>query len=93
MPPGRSRERLPRPIDAERVTRLYKALGAQFDYILVQQGAVVNDTRYLVCAAKADLILVLVEEGLTPVNELDRCLEVFRSHQITGYRVVLCEAK
>ena len=56
-------------------------------------AVVVADTRYLVAAAKADLILLLVEEGVTPVDELDRCLSVFRGHQISNIRLVLCEPR
>jgi hypothetical protein len=44
----------------------------------------------LVFAAKADLVLVLVEEGVTQLSELDRCLDTFSSHQIAGVRLVLC---
>ena len=93
LPAGRPRSGRPMPIPGDRVARLYEQLCGRFDYVLVQQGSITADTRYLVSAAKADLILVLVEEGVTPVDELDRCLEVFRSHQILGIRLVLCEPR
>jgi polysaccharide biosynthesis transport protein len=91
LPAGRPRIGRPHPIEADRIARIYEQLRDRFDYVLVQQGSIIADTRYLVCAAKADLILMLVEEGVTLVDELDRCLDVFRGHQISGVRLVLCE--
>jgi Mrp family chromosome partitioning ATPase len=91
LPAGRRRSGWPMPIATDRVAGLYEQLCHRYDYVLVQQGSIIADTRYLVAAAKADLILVLVEEGVTPVDELDRCLDVFRSHQISSIRLVLCE--
>lgn len=93
MPAGRARIGRPLPVEIDRVAEIYQQLCGRFDYVLVQQGSIIADTRYLVCAAKADLILVLVEEGVTPVDELDRSLEVFRGHQISSVRLVLCEPR
>jgi Mrp family chromosome partitioning ATPase len=93
LPAGQPRIGRPLPIEVERVAGLYEQLCRRFDYVLVQQGPIIADTRYLVCAAKADLVLVLVEGGVTPVDELDRCLDVFRGHQISGIRLVLCEPR
>lgn len=92
LPSGRPRKGAPRPIEPERLLKVYEELTARFSYVLVQQGAITVDTRYLVCAARTDLILILVQEGLTPVNDLDRCLEVLQSRQITSFRLVLCES-
>ena len=92
LPAGRPRVGRPMPIGAARVGDLYRQLCARFDYVVVQQGSIIADTRYLVCAAKADLILMLVEEGVTPVDELDRSLDVFRGHQISGLRLVTLRA-
>jgi Mrp family chromosome partitioning ATPase len=93
LPAGRPRLGRPLPIAVDRVSGLYEQLCERFDYVLVQQGSIIADTRYLVAAAKADMILMLVEEGVTPVDELDRCLDVFRGHQISNVRLVLCEPR
>ncbi len=93
LPAGQARTGRPMPIEVERIASLYEQLCRRFDYVLVQQGPITADTRYLMCAAKADLVLVLVEGGVTPVDELDRCLDVFRGHQISGIRLVLCEPR
>jgi len=93
LPAGRPRIGRPQPIAADRIAELYRQLCGRFDYVVVQQGSIIADTRYLVCAARADLVLMLVEEGVTPVDELDRSLDVFRGHQISGPRLVLCEPR
>src|SRR5262249_49763588 len=90
LPAGRPRSGDLQPIEASRVVSLYTQVRNRFDYILVQQGPITLDTRYLVFAAKADLVLVLVEEGVTQLSELDRCLDTFSSHQIADVRLVLC---
>jgi Mrp family chromosome partitioning ATPase len=90
LPAGRPRSGDLQPMEAARVVALYTELRNRFDYILVQQGPIILDTRYLVFAAKADLVLVLVEEGVTHLSELDRCLDTFSSHQIAEVRLVLC---
>jgi septum formation inhibitor-activating ATPase MinD len=81
------------PIDLVRVVSLYQQSRNQFDCILIQQGAIVEDTRYLPFAAKADLVLLMADEGVTLVNDLDRCREMFRNHQISNVRLVLCDAR
>jgi Mrp family chromosome partitioning ATPase len=93
LPAGRPRIGRPLQIGAGRIAEVYRQLCGRFDYVVVQQGSIIADTRYLVCAARADLVLMLVEEGVTPVDELDRSLDVFRGHQITNLRLVLCEPR
>jgi Mrp family chromosome partitioning ATPase len=90
LPAGRPRIGRLLPIEADRVVSLYEPLCNRFDYILVQQGPISEDTRYLAFATKADLVVLMVEEGVTQVDELDRSLDVFRNHQITNIRLVLC---
>ncbi|HEY1384572.1 MAG TPA: hypothetical protein VGF43_13200 [Dongiaceae bacterium] len=90
LPAGRPRSGDLQPMEAARVVSLYTQARNRFDYILIQQGPIILDTRYLIFAAKADLVLVLVEEGVTHLSELDRCLDTFSSHQIADVRLVLC---
>ena len=91
LPAGRTGLRRVTPVDANRIEAFYEQLRGRYDYIVVQQGPATDDTRYLGFAAAADLVLLLVEEAVTPVSDLDRSLEVFGNHQISNVRLVLCE--
>ena len=90
LPAGRTGIERPLPIRTGQVAALLEQAGQGFDYVLVQQGAITADTRYLPFAAKSDLVLLLAEEGVTLVGELDRSLDVFRGHQISSVRLMLC---
>lgn len=90
LPVGRTHSGELHTAETARVMSLYEQLKKRFDYVLVQQGPIILDPRYLVFAAKADVVLVLVEEGVTQISELDRCLDTFSSHQVTNVRLVLC---
>ena len=73
----------------DRVRPILDTACDRFDYVLIQQGSVLGDTRYVPIARAADLILLLVEDGVTPVEELEECQRLFRDHQVSNIRVVM----
>jgi hypothetical protein len=64
----------------DRLARLLPALARRFDHILVQQRSPEGDTRHLALAAQADLLLVLAEEGRTPMARLRGVADACRGH-------------
>ena len=89
LPAGRIPAAPLTPTQASRIAELLKQARASFDYILIQQGPIFQDSRYLLLTSEADLILLLVEESETPLSELERCVGVFRDHQVGNVRIVL----
>jgi hypothetical protein len=89
VPAGRSPGAGLPPIQPERIARLFRDARANFDYILLQQGRIFEDSRYLVFTGQADLILMMVDEGETQLREMEQCMSVFRDHQISDVRIVL----
>lgn len=90
LPAGRTRVSRLLPIRADRVAAFHEQARSRYDFVLVQQRSIASDTRYLLFAAVADLVLLLAEEGVTFVGDLDRCFDVFRGHQIGNVRLMLC---
>jgi hypothetical protein len=89
LPVGRAPPLPVLPIQDENIAALFSEARRSFDYVLVQQTSILEDTRYLLCTNSADLILLLIDEGVTPVEELERCKKVFRDYQISNVRLVL----
>ncbi len=77
--------------ESQSVTALLNEFN-QFDYVLIQQGSITTDTRYLDFARLADLVLLVVEEGNTPVSEFEFCQKIFRDHGIQDWGVILSES-
>jgi hypothetical protein len=64
----------------DRLAPLLPALARRFDHILIQQRSPEADTRHLLLAAQADLLLVLAEEGRTPMTRLRGVRDACRGH-------------
>jgi len=78
---------------ADRIADFFAEARREFDYVLVQQTAISDDTRYLDFVGEADLTLILVAEGSTLVDELGKCTTVFRDHDVSNVRVVMTTPK
>lgn len=63
----------------------------QFDYVLMQQGSITMDTRYLDFAQLADLVLLCVEEGKTLVSEFEACQKIFRDYKVQELGLIMME--
>jgi hypothetical protein len=64
----------------DRLAPLLPALARRFDHILIQQRSAEDDTRHLALAAQADLLLVLAEEGRSPMARLRAARDAYRGH-------------
>lgn len=77
------------PVKLGKVKQLLNDVNGKFDYVLIQQGSILDDTRYLLMAPLADLILLLVEEGYTLIDKLHACQNTFHAYQIPNVRLVM----
>lgn len=73
------------------VTRLTDALRAGFDMILLAQGPISGDTRYLPYAAEADLVLLVAEESMSKLDEIEEAEALFSAQGIPDVRLVLSQ--
>lgn len=73
----------------EHMAGILPILAEQFDHILIQQYAITADTRYLAMAGRADLVLVLAEEGQSRMATLTQCRDAFRSNGIANVGLIL----
>lgn len=89
LPAGRLTGKALPPLAPDRVRLVLEAMRKRFDYVLIQQGSVLGDTRYVSIARSVDLVLLLVEDGVTPVRELERCQRLLHDHQVSNFRVVM----
>ena len=60
----------PRSISAARATAAIARLRDTADYVLLVQGDMAQDPRYLAFADNADLVLITVEETVTPLTSV-----------------------
>lgn len=74
---------------SEKIKSLIRQLEGQFKYILIQQGSILKDTRYLLFTSLVDRIFLLVEEGETLVSELEECQRLFREYKLSNVRLVM----
>ncbi len=91
FPAGQVSSQIRRPAESQAVRVLMHELD-QFDFILIQQGSITLDTRYLIFAQLADLVLLCCEEGATLVSEFEACQEIFREYEVGNVGVILLEA-
>jgi len=77
------------PASAERIGGLLDQLRGSFDYILLVQGPVIADSRHLVPATLAELVLLLVEENGTRFETLDACRQAFADRGVEDVRLLL----
>lgn len=93
LPPGRPPGDGPVALRAARVERFFDEARRAFDYVVVQQPAILEDRGFLRFAASADAVLLLVEEGRTGLDDLAKCRMVLEGYQVENVRVVLCTAR
>ena len=93
LPAGRPPGDGPVALRHAEVERFFAEARRAFDYVVVQQPAILEDRGFLRFAASADLVLLIVEEGRTGLDDLARCRSLLDEYQVENVRVVLCTAK
>ncbi len=77
------------PLKPEVVRAFLEQATSGFDYVLVQQGPALKDTRHILVASQMDLTLILVQENVTMLEDLERCQRALADNQIPDFRVVM----
>lgn len=90
---GTSFESPNQPADFARLKVLLRRIRARFDYVLVQVGSVLADTRSLRTAAETDAVFLIAEENRTLMKVLDDCRTVLCGLGVGDVRVVITGEK
>lgn len=90
---GNALESSGQPADFERLKILLRRIRMRFNYVLVQVGSVLTDTRSLRTAAEADAVFLVAEENRTHMKLLDDCRGVLCGLGVADVRVVITGAK
>ncbi len=73
----------------DHIAALLPFLTERFDHILIQQRAIMADSRNLALATRADLIWALAEEGRSPMANLHAARDAFRANGIADVGLIL----
>ncbi len=91
IPSGSSPGVSPQLVARDQIASRLNTLARGFSYLIIQQGRIVNDSRYLVFNEIADLVLLHAVERKTRQGDLEICQKVYEDHAIHGVRLVLSE--
>ncbi len=93
LPSGRPPGEGPVAVRAAQMERFFAEAKRTFDYVLVQEPAILEDRAFLRFATSADTVLLLLEEGRTGLDDLAKCRALLEEYQIENVRVVLCASR
>jgi len=62
-----------------------------YDYVILQQDFIQEDTRYLPFAKLSDMVLVHLKERSTPIAKFEEAQEVFMDHRIKNVKIIMSE--
>lgn len=78
-------------VSETQVQALVDQLTKQYDYVILQQNYIQEDTRYLPFAKSADLVLLHMEERRTPIAKFEEARDIFLDHRISNVKYILSE--
>lgn len=71
------------------VQRILDEAVSAFDFVVIAQDCIVNDTRYLPMSARSDVNFLLVEENETYMSAVDDCRRRYRENGIEDVKILL----
>ena len=77
------------PLKSESLSPVLETVQERFDYVLIQQGSILKDTRYLLLAPLVDVMFLVVEEGVTRMRDLEDCQDLLRDNHVKNYKFVI----
>jgi Mrp family chromosome partitioning ATPase len=89
LPAGGPQDGPPTPLDRERMRGLTDALANRYDYVLVQLGSLLGDTRNLMAAAELGRVVLVAQENRTMMKTLDDCMKILSDNGIVDVRTVV----
>ena len=78
-------------ISRDAIVALLEQTHEQFDYVLIQQGPIVLDSRYMLFTRFSDLVLWHIGEGSTRQEAYEECHRTFRDHGVENTRLILSD--
>lgn len=91
MPSGSTPLAGPQHLEPEFLESRLSTAGRGFNYLIVQQDCILNDSRYLALNEISDLVLLHAVERETRLHELEACQKLYDDHMIHGVRLILSE--
>ena len=76
-------------LDRVRLRSLVETLAQSYDYVLVQVGSILGDTRNLVAVGELGRVVLVAHENRTMMKTLDECLKVLLDHGVGDVRTVV----
>ncbi|MFY9352030.1 hypothetical protein [Sphingobium sp.] len=73
----------------DRLAAMLPFLARHFDHLLIQQRSIAADTRNLALATRADCVVLVAEEGRTPMARLHAASALYASNGIAPAGVIL----
>lgn len=78
-------------LSEDRVRGVIDDYKREYDYVILQQDYIQEDTRYLLFARLADMVIMHLEERSTPIAKFEEAKNVFREHRIDKVKYILSE--
>jgi hypothetical protein len=91
MPSGVMPPRPNQRLTTELIAARLKTASRGFRYVFVQQGCILDDSRYIGFNQLADVVLLHAEERQTKLEQVEACRRVYDDHLIRNVRLVLSE--
>ncbi len=76
-------------LDRESIRAFLDMVASAYDYILIQQGGALTDTRYLLVNALADVVFLVAEENKTMMRALDDDQRLLADNGVENVRILL----
>ena len=76
-----------------RIASLLENLRSKYDYIIIQSGSILDDSRYLLFPPLVDVVILLANEGEDLIDELDACQRKLKAQSSVDVRLLLTQSK
>ncbi len=76
-------------LERESIRAFLDMVASAYDYILIQQGGALTDTRYLLVNALADVVFLVAEENKTMMNAIDDDQRLLADNGVENVRILL----
>ncbi|HST02107.1 MAG TPA: hypothetical protein VLJ84_10660 [Usitatibacter sp.] len=76
-------------LDRSTLRHLLEWARAEYDYVLLQVGSPLNDTRNAVTAAEADAVFLLADEHQTFMKRLDDCRHLLMANGAQAVKIIV----